>query len=101
MLTTTAMTGFKNYVKKTVSYAKYKVGSTYYRTELTDIYIDDDDCVSIDFVIDSTLTGSITVTEIQLYDTGGNLWLSKSESITRKSTQEGIFYRFVIDISEV
>ncbi|MCD8011660.1 MAG: hypothetical protein LUG99_00510 [Lachnospiraceae bacterium] len=102
MLTTNALTGLKNYIKRTVSYARYKVGSTYYQTSIEDIYIDDSSGkVIIEFTIDHTLSGTITVTEVQLWDTSGELWLSKSEAITRKDSQSGIFYRFTIDITEV
>ncbi len=100
MLTTEALTGFKNYVLRTVAYAKYKVGSTYYKTDITNVYINDDDNVAIEFQIDHSISGDITVTEVQIYDTAGELWLSSSENITRKDNQEAIFYRFTISISE-
>jgi hypothetical protein len=57
--------------------------------------------VAIEFTIDHTVSGDIKVTEVQLYDRSGQLWLSKTENISRKNSQEGIFYRFTIDITEV
>ena len=47
MLTTAALTGFKNYVTKTVSYARYKVGSTYYKTDISKVYVNSEgkDCI--------------------------------------------------------
>lgn len=101
MLTPNAMTGIKDYVKRTVSYAMYKVGPTYYRAEIGDIYIDSGGKVVIDFVVNPPISGSATVTQVQLYDTGGAKWLEKTENITRKSSQRGIFFRFTIDIREV
>ena len=101
MLTADALTGFKEHVKKVVAYARYKVGSTYYRTDVTNIYIDSVGKVAVEFVIDHTVPGDITVTEVQLWNTSGKLWLSKTENISRKDSQEGIFYRFTIDITEV
>ena len=56
--------------------------------------------VAITFLIDHTISGTITVTEVQLYDHSGRLWASKVESITRKAAQEGILYRFAITITE-
>jgi hypothetical protein len=44
--------------------------------------------------------GDINVTEVQLYDTNNNLWLSKPESLVRKDVQEGILYRFTFIIQE-
>lgn len=101
MLTADALTGFKNHVKKTVAYARYKVGSTYYKTDVTDIYVDSGGRVAVEFTIDHTVSGNITVTEVQLWNTSGQLWLTKTENISRKASQEGIFYRFTIDINEV
>ena len=100
MLTTAALTGFKEHVKQHVAYARYKVGSTYYRTEITNVYTMNDGKVAIEFHVDHTVPGTITVTEVQLYNTAGDLWLSVSENITRKARQEGIFYRFTIEIKE-
>ena len=101
MLTASAMAGFKNHVKQVVAYAKYKIGSSYYKANITDIYMDSGGKVVIDFTIDPAQSGSVTVTEVQLFDTSGALWLTKTENITRKSDQNGIFYRFKIDIREI
>lgn len=101
MLTTEALNGFKDYVKRTVAYARYKVGSTYYKTNLTKVYTDSAGRVAIEFLAGNEVAGNITVTKVQLFNTSGNLWLSKTDSIQRKSTQEAIWYRFTIDIQEV
>lgn len=101
MLTAEAINGFKEYVKRTVAYARYKVGSTYYQTKLTKVYTDSKGKVAIEFQAGNEVSGNITVTEVQLYNTSGNLWLSKMENLQRKSTQEAIWYRFTIDIQEV
>lgn len=101
MLTTDAMNGFKDHVKKTVSNALYKINSSYYRAAITDIYVDSTGKVAIDFTIDPTMSGTVKITEVQLYNRSGKLWLTKTENITRKSTQEGVFYRFTIEITEV
>lgn len=101
MLTAQALTGFKEHVKRSVAYARYKVGTAYYKADITDIYIDSAGRVAIEFVIDHSIPGNITVTEVQLFDTAGQMWLSKGENISRKASQEGIFYRFTIDITEV
>ena len=47
MLTADAMNGFKDHVKKTVSHAMYKINSSYYRAEITDIYVDSTGKVAI------------------------------------------------------
>ena len=101
MLTADAMNGFKDHVKKTVSHAMYKINSSYYRAEITDIYVDSTGKVAIDFTIDPTMSGTVKIAEVQLYNRSGKLWLTKTENITRKSTQEGVFYRFKFKMSDV
>lgn len=100
MFTANALLGIKKYIQRTVSYAKYKVGSNYYRTDIIKIEINKSGQVEIDFIVDHTLSGDIKITEVQLYDNENNLWLSKAESITRKARQEGVFYRFTITVRE-
>ena len=100
MLTNTALTALKNYIKNSIAYAQYKVGSTYYRAEIRSAYIMGDGRVAITFIIDHTVGGDITVAEVQLYDHNGSLWASKGESILRRNVQEGILYRFAFTITE-
>jgi hypothetical protein len=100
MLTPTAIASLKSFIRDSVAFAKYKVGSTYYQTGIRSAYIMDDGRVAITFLIDHTIPGTITVTEVQLYDRNGVLWATKAESITRKDLQEGILYRFAFTITE-
>ena len=101
MLTPNAMAGFKDYVKATVEHAEYKIGSTWYRASLLDMYVDSGGRVCIDFTIDPTQGGTVTVSGVRLYDIAGQIWLEKVESIVRQGNQQGIFYRFTIAITEV
>ncbi len=100
MLTNNALNGFRDYIKRTVAYAQYRIGSTYYKTDLNKVYVDSAGRVAIEFLIDDTVKGNITVSEIQLIDTSGNVWLSKAENISRSSIQDGIFYRFTVNVIE-
>lgn len=100
MLTTTALTALKECFTENISYAKFKIGSTYYQTPIQSAEILADGRVAITFLIDHTVSGNITVTEVQLYDHSSRLWASKVENITRKATQEGILYRFAFTITE-
>lgn len=100
MLSNVALTALKNCIKDNVAYAKYKVGSTYYQTDIRSAYIMDDGRVAITFLVDGAFSGTITVTEVQLYNHNGELWASKTENITRKALQEGILYRFAFTVTE-
>ena len=79
---------------------KYKIGSTYYRAEITDITINGDGKVKIETVLNPPVSGEVKVTEVQVYNTSGELWWSKAENITKKAKKEGIYYRVTINILE-
>ena len=100
VLTEAAQQGYKDYTRRVIAYARYKIGGTYYKTGKPDISIQPDGTITVDIVIDNSVGTSITVTEIQLFDIYGQLWASKAESIQRSSVQEGILYRFRFKITE-
>lgn len=100
LLTQDAINGYKEYTERTISYARYKVNGTYYNVGKPNIHVLSDGRIAVDVLIDHTVSGNITVTEIQLFDVNNKLWLSKPESVARKAVQEGILYRFTITITE-
>jgi hypothetical protein len=99
MLTTAAINGFKAHIDRTIAYAKYKIGSTYYQAVIHKKEVLPDGRVAVYFTINTT--GAATITEVQLYDTSGQLWASKAESISVSSAQQGVLYRFTFAIQEV
>lgn len=100
LLTAAAIEGYKEYTRRTIAYAQYKVGGVYYKANIASVSVQSDGRLAVDIIIDHTVPGNITVTEIQLYDTNKVLWLSKPENISRKDAQEGILYRFTFTIEE-
>ena len=81
LLTSAAIQGYRDYTKRRIAYAKYKVGSTYCKVPLS--------------------SGSGEVPEVQLYDTDNQLWLSKAERLKMDSVAEGFSYIVQLEISEV
>lgn len=100
ILTAAALRGYKEYTERVIAYARYKIGSTYYKTGKPEITIQTDGSITVDITIDNSVGTSITVTELQLWDIYGQLWASKAESVQRSSVQEGILYRFRFTITE-
>ena len=92
-LTAALLSALRSYVCDNLAYAQYKVGGTYYRAEITQKQVLADGRVSVTFLIDHTVAGDITVTEIGLYNYSGVCWASKAVSITRPNATEGILYR--------
>lgn len=100
MLTSAALTGYRNYTKRVVSYAKYKIGSTYYESKIESVKTLPSGIVEISFMIELE-SGSGTVSEVQLYNTDNELWLSKAESLKLSDVSEGFLYVVRLDIKEV
>jgi len=101
MLTDSALNGFKSFVERTIAYAKYKIGSTYYQAAIHRKERLSDGKIAVYFSITPESSGNVTITEVQLYDTNNELWATKAESIIVASVQEGILYRFTFEIKEV
>lgn len=100
LLTSKAIQGYRDYTKRTIAYAKYKVGLTYHKTKIESVNVTEDGIVEVRFKIEAATTGAATVTEIQLYDTNNDLWLSKQESLEMNSVAEGFYYVCQLEISE-
>lgn len=100
MLTSAALNSIRKHLKESIAYAQYKVGGSYYKADIQTAEVLADGRIAITFIIDHTIAGNITVTEVQLYDHNGVLWASKAESITRAAVQEGILYRFRFTVAE-
>ena len=101
MLTANALSGFRNYVKRTISKAKYKCSGNYFDAAITNISIASDGKIIIDLMLDPPATsGPVLITTVQLYDASGSVWLETAANVEKKSNREGIFYRVTIDIYE-
>ena len=99
-ITSSAILGYCNYTKRTIAYAKYKIGSTYYKADIEHITVSNGK-VEVTFKIEVGSSTTGTVTEIQLYDTDQNLWLKKTENLSLESVEEGFLYVVQISITEV
>ena len=100
MLTDTAMRGYKEYTRAEIAYAKYKVGNTYHPATIQSKEYLADGRLAVKVLIEPPESGSVKITEIQLYDTNNNLWLKKAENIIREDVTAGVLYRFTFDFSE-
>ena len=100
MLTKSAIEGYKEYTRADIAYARYKIGNTYYRAEIQSKDYLADGRLAVKILIDHPAPGNLTISEIQLFDTNNNLWLSKPENIMREDVTAGILYRFTFDFHE-
>lgn len=100
LLQTAALQGYRNYTKKVVNHARYKVGDTWYTADLSNVEVLQSGIVEISFMIELD-SGSGTVTKVELYNRTGELWFSKSESLDLSNVSEGFLYVVQIEIKEV
>lgn len=99
-LQSAALAGYQKHTKKTVSYAKYKIGNTWYTTGIESIKVLSGGIVEIAFMIELN-SGSGTVNTVQLYNTDNELWWAASESLKLSDVSEGFLYVVQIQIEEV
>ena len=100
LLTTSAINGIKSYIQRTVKYARYRIGSTYYQVPLNDVTIDASGVIRISFMIQPESTNAV-VNQVQVFDTAGALWFEKSVSLNMGSVAEGFYYLVKLSITEV
>lgn len=100
MLTAIALETMRKDLIARISSARFKVGSTWHDAQIQGAEILPDGRVAVTVLIDHTVEGKLTITEVQLCDRNGQIWASKKEKISR-SAQEGILYRFRFTITEI
>lgn len=100
MLTESAIEGYKHYTERVVSYARYRIGSTWYKADISRNERMADGRVAIYILIIPQSQSEVTITGVELYDKAGKLWAEKKEDIKIESVQEGVLYRFTFDIHE-
>jgi hypothetical protein len=100
LLTNTAIGGYRDYTRRKIAYAKYKIDSTYYKSLIESVEVTSSGMVEVEFKIELA-SGSGTVTEVQLYDTDNQLWFSKAENLKMDSVSEAFLYIVKLKISEV
>ncbi len=98
MLDTAAFTDLRGYIKRRVAYARYRVGSTFYRTELNDVEFLGSNTVRARLAI--IPSGTITVNRVELWSGAGELWAHQDCNIQVSTGQTGILFWFDFTITE-
>ena len=99
MLDANGFVDLRNFIKRRVRYARYRVGSTYYKTYLNDVAVLSNGTVRVQIVVNSG--GSpITVNRVELYNGDGDLWAHQDCKITLNSGQTGMLFWFDFTIRE-
>ena len=94
MLTPRALSDYRDYTRRIISKATYKIGSTYYDAVIDRVETTSSDTLSVFLIINPPFSTDVTVAEVRLYDTGNEVWFSQTEKISVKAYQEGVLYKF-------
>ncbi len=100
MLQTAAFTDLRTYIKQRVTAAKYYISGTAYDTYLNDVSILSDGTVRVQLPIQPNAGSTVTITKVELYNSAGQLWASRSCSISISTSQVSVLFWFDISIEE-
>lgn len=100
MLTTQAISDFKDFIDNIIAYAKVTVDGTTTKAVIHRRERLADGRVAVYIQITPQAEKEVKVTKVQLYNKNNLLWAEKTEDLPIKNVQEGILYRFVFNFEE-
>ena len=89
----------RRYIKRRVSYARYRVGTTYHQIYLSKVQILANGTVRVQLNINSN-GAAMTVNRVELYNTDGQLWAYQDCKIELEAAQTGILFWFEFTLRE-
>lgn len=95
------LAGEREKIRKSIAYARYKVGSTWYQAKIEKSEVLSDGRIEVIFLIDHTVSGNITITEVELRDFNGQRIGNKTVSISRRDATEGILYVCRFEVMQI
>lgn len=98
MLTTQAFADFRNFVKRRVGRAQYRVGSTWYDAPIVDAAIISDGTVRIKSQI--AHGAACTIAEVRLLNTENAVWAAKTVNVVIESASTNLLQWFDFNITE-
>jgi hypothetical protein len=98
MLDTAAFADLRGYIKRRISYARYRANSEYYTTSLNDVAILPSGVVRAQLSI--IPGGTMTVDRVELFNGDRELWAHQDVNITISTGQTGILYWFDFTVTE-
>ena len=101
ILTEQAIEGYKKDTEGKIARARYKIGEEYFDVPIHRRERLSDGRVAVYLAITPAASGSVTISEVQLFDNNNELFATKSENIVISRPQEGLLYRFTFDFKEV
>jgi uncharacterized lipoprotein YbaY len=100
MLEAVALNDIKTFALNRIAYARYKIGSTYYKATINNKEITSGGVVRVQFPIIPQASATVRVTEVQLINTNSEVWAKQTVSIDIETVQTGILYWFEFNVEE-
>ena len=101
MLAPAFFSDINEYMRMRISYAQYRVGSTWYRVPATGVEtkVMDDGTVRVKVNVNSDIP--VNVNRLEIYNTGGQLWRYLDTDISIGVGQSGILFWLDFTVREV
>lgn len=99
MLTPAALTDLREFIKDQIAYGEFKIGSDYYRAEISEIEITSGGTVRVKIPI--THPTPATISQVRLYSKKNQVWASKDINVTTNTLQTHYLQWFDFNITEV
>ncbi len=99
MLTATALTDLREFIKSRIAYGEYRIGTTYYRVDISETEITPEGTVRIKIPI--THSTPATINQVRLFSTANQVWASKDINVSTNSLQTHYLQWFDFNITEV
>lgn len=101
MLSNEALQGYSKYTKNEIDHARYKIGNSYFEAVIDRIEYLEGNQLSVWMVFNPPNGEKVTITEVQLIDTGGKVFLTQAEKLVIDAAQEGAIYNIIFSFKEV
>lgn len=96
-ITSNMLGGLRNHVVDMVAYARYKVGSTWYRAEIDSKAVQGNGAVHVAFYLHNP-GGTTPASQFQLYNASGQLLSERTENVAFLQEMD-VLYRFKFGVS--
>lgn len=98
MLQAAAFTDLRNYIKRRISRAQYRVGSTWYDAPIVETVITSDGTVRVKSQI--AHGAACTISEVRLFNTEGQVWATKSVNVVLETASTNLLQWFDFKLTE-
>ena len=99
MLTAAAFTDLREFIKRQVIYAEFRIDDSYYLADISETEITAEGIVRIKIPI--TQPTPVTINQVRLISRLGEIWASKDISVTTNALQTHYLQWFDFNITEV